>query len=78
MPIYRLESGEPYAVEIRPGAAVTVKRITPEGPVEITFSDERSAPSIGNRWVSITLILPVDVARRLFTSPELSTVLPPP
>lgn len=64
--VYRLASGDPYAVEIRPGARVEVRRAArPGGPVAVTFSDPRAWPYAGDRWVPVSLILPADVARHL-------------
>jgi hypothetical protein len=64
--IYRLASGDPYAVEIRPGARVQISRAArPDGPVTVTFSDPRTWPSAGDHWVPVSLVLPADVAQHL-------------
>lgn len=58
--VHRL-SGQPYAVEIRPDATVTARASAEPGVVEIMFTD--SSP------VSVTLVLPAEVAEQLFNRP---------
>lgn len=61
MTVYRMPSGEPFAVEIREGASVQVDRLYPGGTVAMVFCDDLPLP----RWGPITLILSPDVARQV-------------
>ncbi|HEX7658351.1 MAG TPA: hypothetical protein VF444_02640 [Pseudonocardiaceae bacterium] len=64
--VRRLTSGEPWAVEIRPGARVELLREVPDGPARVVFSDRYAWPLAGDVWLPISLMLPADVANQLF------------
>jgi hypothetical protein len=64
--VHRLTSGDPFAVEIRPGVHVEVVRGQPGGPVRVVFTDPREWPQSAS--LPLSLVLPADVARRLFVA----------
>lgn len=61
MTVYRMPTGEPFALEIREGASVQVDRLYPGGTMAMVFCDDAWWP----RWGPITLIMPPEVAQQV-------------
>lgn len=60
--VHRFPGGQPYAVEIRPDATVTVTTSLDGDVVTVRLRDSSEVPC--------SLILPGEVARQVFGNPE--------
>ncbi|HWE90443.1 MAG TPA: helix-turn-helix transcriptional regulator [Pseudonocardiaceae bacterium] len=67
--VHRLPGGQPFAMEIRSGARVQVLHGQPGDPVQVIFSTDRRDWPRPDDGGSLSLILPADVAQRLFVGP---------